>query len=390
MGGMTTNGRSDFPPPWPGMAAAPEPYRAQLRSLAMLAGVAEEARQWLVDVAMDRPMEKVYSTVPPELAVKWIEACQDAYASGDQWGPIGESRRSAAMTHVYLVHGLLQSINKTIAAATNYMSMPDGDRYIQGSRAATSAARALADARALLPYNYMASPEVERVELGARAAQKAARVVAQAQNLLPSPTPRRAFDYPFALPSESPYQSDSIEVSSIASDPPSPPHLSILRGLCASLVRGVSYLVVTGVCLLTGTSILAATVSVAADLRHFFAINGIHSGNFMPELAEVIQGAPFVDLIKAMLWMILILGILAVGIRSIRHAIDALIHMVRQRIRSVLELPSVESRCLPALVSQWCGHLVVTFPLTSSHILIAVRSLLMVMGSWRRVRAPGA
>lgn len=144
------NDTSSVPPSWPGTGLAPSALCAQLRSIARIAHVAEEARQWTVDAAYETPLSKVRAKVPTDLAIKWIESCQDVYASSHQWGPACVLEKTGEMAHIYAVHAMLQAINETIIAAASYLSMSEPDRFVHGARACQMAARAVTHARSLI------------------------------------------------------------------------------------------------------------------------------------------------------------------------------------------------------------------------------------------------
>jgi hypothetical protein len=135
--------------PWPGVDAVGNPYASHLRAIARLAKTAEEARQWIVKVSYDKPLSTVYSRVPPEMASRWLEACQDAYATSHAWGPACAIERSGRLADIYIVNGLLQALNETIEHAAEYLGTVSDDRRDNGSRAAQMAARAVSQARFL-------------------------------------------------------------------------------------------------------------------------------------------------------------------------------------------------------------------------------------------------
>lgn len=136
-------------PPWPGVEAAENPYALHFRSIAQLAKVAEEVRKWMVQVAQDKPLPKVYAHVPPEMAARWLEACQDAYASSHTWGPVCVIETGNRMAHIYVINGLLQAVNETIEHAAEYLGTSGSERFVHGARAAAMAARAVSHARVL-------------------------------------------------------------------------------------------------------------------------------------------------------------------------------------------------------------------------------------------------
>ena len=134
---------------WPGVDVVPLPYSIHLRSIARIAQVAEEARKWMVAAAQDTPLQKVYTRVPADQAAHWLEACQDAYASSQQWGPSCPLEKEHRQAHIFLVNGMVQAINETITSGADYLSTAGSDRFAQGAHAAGMAARAVAHAQAL-------------------------------------------------------------------------------------------------------------------------------------------------------------------------------------------------------------------------------------------------
>ena len=137
------------PPPWPGVDPASTPYALHLRSIARLAKVAEEARQWMVEVGQEKPLPKAYNRVPSAMAARWLEACQDAYASSHDWGPACVIEAGGQRAHIYVVNSLLQAINEAIEHAADYLGTTGEDRFVHGARAASMAARAVSEARVL-------------------------------------------------------------------------------------------------------------------------------------------------------------------------------------------------------------------------------------------------